>query len=83
MAKVHVIICYRGYPTPNEEVIKKKEAALKEALAEAGIELEDKADTKVYQYWPPFAPTPIKECDVLLPVKKHTVPSGLQKTKGS
>ncbi len=65
------------------EVIHKKEAALKEALAEAGIEVEEKADTKIYQYWPPWAPGPIKEYDVLLPVKKHTVPSGVQKSKSS
>ena len=65
------------------EIVQDKEAALKKTLAEAGIEVEDKADTKLYQYWPPFAPTPLKEYDVLLPVKKHTVPSGLPKSKSS
>ena len=68
---------------PSEEVIKKKEEELRTALADAGVEVEEGADTRVYQYWPPFAPGPIKEYDVLLPVKKHTVPSGLSKEKGT
>lgn len=79
-AHVLAAISWRGYPTPSEEVIKAKEDALKEALADAGIELADKPDTKLYQYWPPFAPTPIKDYDVLLPIKRQTVP--LNNTNG-
>lgn len=76
-----VIISRRGYPTPSEEVIKRKEAALRAALLDAGIEVEQGAKTKVYQYWPPFAPGPIKDYDVLLPVKRDSVPSKVDAAK--
>lgn len=69
-------ISWRGYPAPTESVVRDKEQQLRNALKGEGVEVADNALTKVYQYWPPFAPGPIKEYDVLLPVKSHTVPSG-------
>ena len=50
-----------------------------EAVADKRVlVLIDHLNLQVYQYWPPFAPGPIKEYDVLLPVKSHTVPSGFE-----
>ncbi|MCJ1422690.1 hypothetical protein MMC29_000570 [Sticta canariensis] len=59
----------RGWPRPSQAVVASKREELADALKAAGIKVDESADSKLYQYYPPFAPTFIRLQDVLLPVE--------------
>ena len=59
----------RGWPRPSEAVVAEKRRELVKAMKAAGIKVDESADTRLYQYYPPFAPTFLRLQDVLLPVE--------------
>lgn len=64
-----ICIFHRGWPRPSDNVVTQKREELVEQLSAAGIRVDRDADTRLYQYYPPFAPTFIRLQDVLLPVE--------------
>ena len=62
-------LCCRGWPRPSAEVTASKRQELVADLQAAGITVDEAADSRLYQYYPPFAPTFIRLQDVLLPVE--------------
>lgn len=62
-------LSWRGWPRPSDNVVTQKREELVEQLSAAGIRVDRDADTRLYQYYPPFAPTFIRLQDVLLPVE--------------
>lgn len=56
-------------PGPREAGVAAKRAQLEALLAAAGVEVEEGADVKLWQYHPPFAPPWQRRNEVLLPIK--------------
>ena len=63
----------RGWPRPSETVVASKRKELIAALKEAGLQVDESADSRLYQYYPPFAPTFIRLQDICIPVKYEGV----------
>ena len=59
----------RGWPRPDDAAIARKRKELVAALRAAGIKVDESADSRLYQYYPPFAPQILRLQDVLLPVE--------------
>ena len=55
--------------SPREEAVEKKKTELEAVLAKHRLEVVENASTRVWQYYPPFAPNFLKLHEVLLPVK--------------
>ena len=49
--------------------MEKKKTELEAVLAKHGLDVVENASTRVWQYYPPFAPNFLKLHEVLLPVK--------------
>ena len=62
--------------------MKQKRAELEEELQARGITVVPGADTKLYQYYPPFAPFWLRLQDVLLPVEASSLPVDDPEVKG-
>jgi len=62
------LISYCRGASPREAAVEEKKTELLALVAENGLELMPDAPTRVWQYYPPFAPNFLKLHEVLLPI---------------
>ncbi|KAK9846423.1 hypothetical protein WJX81_003525 [Elliptochloris bilobata] len=73
-AQTLAAISWRGGPRPTDDLVATKRKELEAVLQEAGVHVNPSAKTKLYQYYPPFAPRWVRLQDVLLPVDYKEAP---------